>query len=155
MFSWRTTLSSQLFNNSPRVNVPSLYAELAFTLLTYGFALSNLASTTTGALGAYEYEHMPDADRRTKDERLAFAVKLLCRAAGVFAHIAHAVVPAWDKARPDARKTRPPDVTADVALALSQYARQEYGMHRSDRLQARPCGRTHARDSDHVLQSGL
>jgi len=74
VFSWRTTLSSNLFNTSPRLSVPTFTADLAFVLLTYGYALSNLARSYVGALDAYGRDQsMVYADRKSKDEQLSVA----------------------------------------------------------------------------------
>ncbi|KAI0292709.1 hypothetical protein B0F90DRAFT_1768352 [Multifurca ochricompacta] len=124
IFSWRTTLSAHLFNNSPRLSLPTLPAELVFTLLTYGFALSNLARLNVAALGTYERERgISDVERRAKDEKLGFAVTLLCRASGLFEHISTTVLSAaeqtssWQNGR-----SRPPEMTKEVASALSKLA---------------------------------
>jgi hypothetical protein len=88
VFSWRTTLSAHFFNNSPRLEFPILPVELVFTLLTYGFALSNLARLNFAALGTYECEcGISNVERKAKDEKLCFAITLLCRASGLFGHI--------------------------------------------------------------------
>lgn len=122
VFSWRSTLSATLFNSSPRQSVPSLHADLAFTLLTYGFAFSNLARSTVASLGRYEYERtISDSSRKTKDEKLNFAVQLLCRASGAFKHLSDTILPAWDHCDTSAQN-RPPDVTQEVTNALSKYA---------------------------------
>ncbi|TFY76996.1 hypothetical protein EWM64_g7016 [Hericium alpestre] len=122
VFSWRTTLSSQLFNNSPRLSLPKLPSELAFTLLTYGFALSNLARMSVVALGQYEYERgISDIERKAKDEKLGFAINLLCKASAVFAYVG-------DEILVEAEKTpgwlhgisRPPELSQEVASALSK-----------------------------------
>ncbi|KAH8108008.1 hypothetical protein BXZ70DRAFT_903407 [Cristinia sonorae] len=128
IFSWRTTLSSSIFNSSPRLSFPSLAAELAFTLLTYAFALSNLARAVVASLGSYEFERaISDSERKAKDERLGFAVTLLCKSAGVFEHIAKEVIPAWDEARKrlcDAgiSSPNPPDLSREVLIGLSKLA---------------------------------
>ncbi|KAI9457413.1 hypothetical protein F5148DRAFT_1222448 [Russula earlei] len=123
-FSWRTTLSAHLFNNSPRLSLPSLPSDLIFTLLTYGFALSNLARLNAVALGAYERERgISDVERKAKDEKLGFAVTLLCRASGLFEHVSTTVIPCaeqtpgWHTGR-----ARPPELSKEVALALSKLA---------------------------------
>lgn len=122
MFSWRSTLSESLFNSSPRQSVPSLHADLAFTLLTYAFVLSNLARTTVASLGNYECERsISDADRKAKDEKLNFAVTLLCRAGGVYKHLSEKVLPEWDKSD-SSSQGRPPDVTQQVTNALAKSA---------------------------------
>lgn len=125
VFSWRTTLSAHLFNNSPRLNLPSLYADLSSSLLTYAFALSNLARSMVAALGAYERERgISDVERKAKDEKLNFAVTLLCRASGLFSHISEQVLSDWDKhqaLQPDGPNlVRPPDLSREVNAALAK-----------------------------------
>ncbi|KAH9948929.1 hypothetical protein B0H21DRAFT_777518 [Amylocystis lapponica] len=98
IFSWRTTLSSSLFHNSPRLSLPALSTELAFTLLTYAFSLCNLSHTVVHSLGEYERDRaISDTDRKAKDERLGFAVTLLCKAAGVFEFTAKECLAEWDR----------------------------------------------------------
>ncbi|KIJ49594.1 hypothetical protein M422DRAFT_74636 [Sphaerobolus stellatus SS14] len=122
VFSWRTTLSSNLMNSSPRIPVVGLYAELAFTLLTYGFTLANLARSTTLSLGDYEHDrHITDVERRAKDEKLNFAVDLLSRASGVYLHVAEVVLPQALVHNTDASK-RIPELNMDVVMALSHLA---------------------------------
>lgn len=106
--------------------MPSLAAELAFTLLTYAFALSNMARAVVLSLGTYETERgISDADRKAKDERLGFAVTLLCKAAGIFEHIAKEVMGDWDAARESAIAAgipcpHPPDLSREVLIGLSK-----------------------------------
>ncbi|EJD52480.1 hypothetical protein AURDEDRAFT_111159 [Auricularia subglabra TFB-10046 SS5] len=115
VFSWRSTLSQHVLPTSPRVPVPGLHGELAFTLLTHAFALCNLAHATLAPLGAYEHERATSApQRKANDEAVAGAVKLLCRAAGIFTHIAEAVLPHWDA------PNRATDLGADVLQALAR-----------------------------------
>jgi hypothetical protein len=121
-FSWRTTLSSNLFNTSPRLSLPSLHADLASSLLTYASALSNLARSNVAALGGYERERATsDVDRRAKDDRLNFAVTLLCRASGVYSYIVDTVLPEWQSESPGGTTGRPPDLSSEVNTALSRY----------------------------------
>ncbi|KAA1475171.1 hypothetical protein DENSPDRAFT_782930, partial [Dentipellis sp. KUC8613] len=121
IFSWRTTLSSHLFSTAPRLALPALPSELTFSLLTYAFALSNLARASVLSLGQYEVERgISDVERRAKDERLGFAVSLFCRASGVFAFVADDVLaegslPAWPRGL-----ERPPELSKEVASALSK-----------------------------------
>ncbi|KAH9055536.1 hypothetical protein EDB87DRAFT_1302324 [Lactarius vividus] len=124
VFSWRTTLSAQLFNNSPRLSLPSLSAELVFTLVTYGFALSNLARLNVAALGSYERERgISDVERKAKDEKLGFAVAQFCKASGIFEHVSTVALsaaeqtPSWKNIR-----ARPPELSKEVTLALSKLA---------------------------------
>jgi hypothetical protein len=106
--------------------VPTVFAELAFALLTYGFCLSNLARATVAALGAYEAQaSLSEIDRKAKDDKLAFAVALLCRASGVFQHVSDVVVGRWEaavNASPSGTllQVRPPELTREVPLALSK-----------------------------------
>ena len=96
-----------------------LAAELSFSLLTYAFALSNLARTTVHSLGDYEYErHITDAERRSKDDKINFAANLLSRASGVYLHITEVVLPQCQKANADICR-RTPDLKKDVITALS------------------------------------
>ncbi|TCD68285.1 hypothetical protein EIP91_011251 [Steccherinum ochraceum] len=102
--------------------------ELAFTLLTYGIALSNLARAAVVSLRSYEFEHaISDADRKAKDERIGFAVTLLCKASGIYEHIAKEVIPAWDDARQRAAASgtpcpNPPEFSREVLIGLSKMA---------------------------------
>lgn len=125
MFSWRTTLSANFFNASPRLSLPSLYAELSFSLLTYAFAISNLARSVVTSLGVYEWERgISDVERKAKDEKLNFAVTLLCRASGLFSHISEQVLLDWDRQRAaepaTADVSRPPDLSREVNSALAK-----------------------------------
>ncbi|KAG8732307.1 hypothetical protein FRC12_019337 [Ceratobasidium sp. 428] len=124
IFSWRTTLSSHtLSSDSPRLNVHGLHAELAFILLTTAYALSNLSAASVASLGTYERDRaLPDSDRRAKDEKLTFAIKLLCRAAGIFTYVAQVVIPEWSKSPAAGSGARPPDLTKDVVSALAKLA---------------------------------
>ncbi|KAL4078312.1 BRO1 domain-containing protein [Scleroderma yunnanense] len=117
VFNWRTTLSSHLLNNAPRVPLPSLHADLAFSLLVYGMALSNFARLSVATLGNYEHEPaISDIERRAKDDKLNFAVSLLCRASGVFSYISDSVLTVWNQT------LRPPDMSTEVCAALSKMA---------------------------------
>ncbi|KAI0042676.1 hypothetical protein FA95DRAFT_1525170 [Auriscalpium vulgare] len=124
VFSWRTTLSAHIFSASPRLSLPSLPAELTFSLHTLAFALSNLARHTVSALGSYEHERgLSEAERVAKDERLAFAVSLLCRASGLWAHVGEGVLADAERNEKWMQGVeRPPEVRKDVALALSKLA---------------------------------
>ncbi|KAF8070784.1 BRO1-like domain-containing protein [Lyophyllum atratum] len=124
-FSWRTTLSANIFHTSPRLLLPGLQADLAFSLLTYAFALSNLARSTTISLGRYERERaISESERKVKDEQLNVAVDFLCRASGIFAYIGDTVLLAWEddiKSAPTAFE-KPPDMSREVNNALAKMA---------------------------------
>lgn len=124
VFSWRTTLSAHLFNNSPRLSLPTLPSELVFTLLTYGFALFNLARLNVVALGTYERERgISDVERKAKDEKLGFAVTLFCRAGGLFEHVGTTVLSGAEQIPGlQSGRSRPPELSKEVSMALSKCA---------------------------------
>ncbi|KAJ7205913.1 BRO1 domain-containing protein [Mycena haematopus] len=122
-FSWRTTLSANLFNTSPRLSLPSLHADFAYSLLTYAFALSNLARSKVSSLGTYEHDRaISDADRKAKDNQLNVAADLLCRASGIFSYISETVLVDWESASSTASTafTKPPDLSREVNNALAK-----------------------------------
>ncbi|ESK90332.1 ph-response regulator protein palc [Moniliophthora roreri MCA 2997] len=124
-FSWRTTLSAHVFNSSPRLSLPSLHAEYASSLLTYAFALSNLARTIVASLGPYERDrHITKEDRESKDERLKHAADFLARASGIFTFISETVLVEWENSRDapgsKAKFSRPPDLSKEVNTALAK-----------------------------------
>ena len=121
VFSWRTTLSSNLFNTSPRQSIPCVPADLAFTLLTYAFTLSNLARTNVESLGDYEHARATtEAERKLKDEKIQSAVMLLRKASGVFKHLGEVVIPEWERVAGPGTASRPPEMTQEVTTALSK-----------------------------------
>jgi len=86
--------------------------------------LSNLAHISVLALGDYEHEPaISDTERKQKDEKLGFAVNLLCRASGVFTCLAEDVLVQWDKetsGKAEASASRPPDLSREVNNALAK-----------------------------------
>ncbi|KAJ6557276.1 hypothetical protein DFH09DRAFT_1248226 [Mycena vulgaris] len=123
IFSWRTTLSANLFHTSPRQSLPSLHADYAYSLLTHAFALSNLARSKVAALGAYELDRaISDADRKAKETQLTVAADLLCRASGIFSYISDTVLVDWESATPAPTFAKPPDVSREVNNALAKSA---------------------------------
>lgn len=131
-FSWRSTFSANLLNTSPRQTVTGLYADLAFTLITYASALSNLAATSVTSLGAYETERaITDADRKTKDDKLNFAVQLLLKASGIFSHVAENVISQWERtlieiqASAGGSSSKPVDLSRELVSSLSRFALAE------------------------------
>ncbi|KAJ7134416.1 BRO1 domain-containing protein [Mycena epipterygia] len=121
IFSWRTTLSANLFNTSPRLSLPSLQADLAYSLLTYAFALSNLARSKVSSLGAYEHDRaISDADRKVKDAQLTVAADLLCRASGIFSYISETVLLDWESSSSTTSFVKPPDLSREVNNALAK-----------------------------------
>ncbi|KAF5380535.1 hypothetical protein D9615_004724 [Tricholomella constricta] len=124
-FSWRTTLSANIFNTSPRLSLPGLQADLAFSLLTYAFALSNLARSTANSLGRYERDRaISDSERKAKDEQLNVAVDFLCRVSGIYTYVGDTVLPEWEthiRGRPTGFE-KPPDLSREVNSALAKMA---------------------------------
>ncbi|KAH7920117.1 hypothetical protein BV22DRAFT_1133338 [Leucogyrophana mollusca] len=88
--------SVYLFNASPRLALPSPHYDLAASLLTYAYALSNLASAL---IATYDHDAVGAgvAGPGRCEERLGFAVNLLCQAAGVLGTLAEGVLPAWER----------------------------------------------------------
>jgi hypothetical protein len=124
VFSWRTTLSANLFNTSPRLSLPSLDADYAYSLLTYAFALSNLARAKISSLGTYEHDRaISDADRKAKDSQLTVAADLLCRTSGIFSYISETVLGDWESTSSVATSafTKPPDLSREVNSALAKW----------------------------------
>ncbi|KAF4567321.1 hypothetical protein EYR40_006318 [Pleurotus pulmonarius] len=123
VFSWRATLSASLFHASSRHSLPSLHAEYAYVLLTYAFALSNLARSSVKALGTYEHDRaISDSERRAKDEKLNFAVNLLLKASGIFQYVSETALLEWDNSRDGgtAGLNKPPDLSREVNSALAK-----------------------------------
>jgi hypothetical protein len=105
---------------SPRIALASLHADLASSLLTYAFALSNFARVTVASLGSYEHDRaISEIERKAKDEKLNFAVTMLCRASGIFTYMSEKVLLDWDKAG-DGASGRPPDLSKEVNAALAK-----------------------------------
>ncbi|KAJ7164638.1 hypothetical protein C8R43DRAFT_1122515 [Mycena crocata] len=126
IFSWRTTLSASLFNTSPRLSLPSLHADFAYSLLTYAFAFSNLARSKVLSLGTYEHDRLiSDVDRKAKENQLTVAADLLCRASGIFSYISETVLLDWESACSASTFTRPPDVSREVNNALAKWVFDE------------------------------
>ncbi|KAF5380265.1 hypothetical protein D9757_008213 [Collybiopsis confluens] len=119
VFSWRTTLSASLFNNSPRISLPSLHAEYACCLLNYAFAYSNLARTIVSSLGSYEHDRaISEAERETKDTRLTHAVRHLGRASEIFTYLSETVLPELHQVA--GSNKLPPDLSIEVNAALAK-----------------------------------
>jgi hypothetical protein len=56
-------------------------------------------------------------ERKAKDEKLGFAVTLLCRASGIFEHVGTTVL---SGAEQQIQRARPPELSKEVSLALSK-----------------------------------
>lgn len=123
VFSWRTILSTNLFNTSPRLSIPTFTADLAFILLTYGFALSNLARSYVTALDTHGRDQVvAESDRKTRDEQLNVAVSFLRRASGIFSYVSENVLATWNVSKPGSASNlkKPPDLTEEMSGALAK-----------------------------------
>ncbi|TFK54538.1 hypothetical protein OE88DRAFT_1624830 [Heliocybe sulcata] len=123
IFSWRTTLSARLLNNSPRLSIPYLPADLLFTTLTSAFALTNLARAVLVSLGDYETQRsILETERKEKDERLNFAVSLLGRAGGMFGWVGEVGLAGWEQEVKEkggmGKFERPVELSREVCAAL-------------------------------------
>ncbi|CAG8457420.1 4029_t:CDS:2 [Ambispora leptoticha] len=103
--SWRCSLSDSVLKKKPRVVCRDIYYELIFTLLTYGYACSNWASSII--------QRQEEIDTKLKQ-----AADFFCKAAGIFAYIAEQVCPRWNN--PPA--SRPPDVLMEMITSISKIA---------------------------------
>lgn len=115
-FTWR----SALLTRSGKSAMPGLHAELCAVLMLLGMALSNEAVGAVETLGMYELDTSVDAaTRRANDDRLKVAADLLCRASGLFSYVATELLPRLDVS------ARPPELSRDVAMALSRFSLAE------------------------------
>ncbi|KAF5367538.1 hypothetical protein D9758_003815 [Tetrapyrgos nigripes] len=125
-FSWSSALSSAVLNTSSRPSYPSLHAEYAFTLLTYGFTLSNFARSIVASLGTFEQDRtISQTDREAKDEQLKHATNLLTRASSIFNYVSETVLVDWEnflKHIDSNPVKKPPDLSRDVIAALAKLA---------------------------------
>lgn len=60
---------------------------------------------------------------KAKDERLNFAVTLLCKASGIFEYVAKTVLAKWEQERHTVKKDHatPPELSQEVTIGLSRY----------------------------------
>ncbi len=106
--------------------MPSLAAELAFSLVTYAFSLSNLARAIVVSLRSYETEPaISEQERKDKDERLGHAVAHLRTAAGIYEYVAKGILAKWDLARENAIASgmqcpHPPELSKEILIGLSK-----------------------------------
>ncbi|KAK9761375.1 hypothetical protein K7432_013774 [Basidiobolus ranarum] len=112
-FTWRCILTydvrppmMQNFKNmkKPKVTCQSIYYELAYTLLTYGFVLSNWAT----------YIFQNEVKLNQDETKLNTAAELLCKASGVFNYISENICPKWNSPE------KPIDCTREAITALAR-----------------------------------
>lgn len=97
---------------------------MTFSILTYGYCLSNLAHCVVISLGDYEYGRATmGPELKAKDERLNFAVTLLCKASGIFEYTAKTVLGRWEQERHTIKRdhANPPELSREVSVGLSRY----------------------------------
>jgi hypothetical protein len=94
-----------------------------YSVLTYGYALSNLSRVLSLGLGFYELDPgISEQERRAQDEKLTFPITLLCRASGVFEYAAGKLLTLWEHSSQGLPAARPVDLTREVCTALSKMA---------------------------------
>ncbi|KAK4051160.1 hypothetical protein OIV83_002982 [Microbotryomycetes sp. JL201] len=122
VFIWKSSLSSQpLKKPNQRIQLVSLHAELAATLLTHAICLANHADVLVQSLGSYETSvTMTSAALKAHDETVNVAADMLCRASGVLMHLAEVVIPRWETGVGEEWRRRPVEFTRDVATALAK-----------------------------------
>ncbi|GAA5840304.1 hypothetical protein JCM3766R1_001452 [Sporobolomyces carnicolor] len=147
IFVWKSSLSNQaLKKGKAKVALPSFHFELAATLLSYGICLANAAAVLVAALGSYEVSSSVSSSAiTTHDETVNQAADMLCRASGVFAHLAETVVPRWEAAvGGDSLRSRPVEFTRDAAIALSKLCLADANLLAIRRLLSRSLSVAHS-----------
>ncbi|KAJ8521833.1 hypothetical protein ONZ45_g1512 [Pleurotus djamor] len=100
--------------------------EYAYVILTYAFAVCNLARSSVKTLGLYEHDRtISDSERKAKDEKLNLAVNLLMKASGMFSYISQTALLEWDNSRDGGTNglPKPPDLSRVVNDALEKYVK--------------------------------
>ncbi|KAF8828615.1 hypothetical protein HHX47_DHR3000296 [Lentinula edodes] len=91
------------------------------SLLTYAFALSNLARTIVTSLGPFEHDRaISQAERETKEEKLKHATGHLSRASGIFTYLSETVLPELQHSASAFKSKLPPDLSPEVNTALAR-----------------------------------
>ncbi|GAA5907593.1 uncharacterized protein JCM6883_001828 [Sporobolomyces salmoneus] len=146
-FLWKSSLSSQgLKKGRTKVALPSFHFELTATLLSCGICLSNAAAVLVSSLGSYEVSSsVSSAAISTHDETVNQAADMLCRASGVFLHLAETVIPRWEAAVGiDSLRARPVEFTRDAATALSKMCLADANLLAIRRLLSRSLSVAHS-----------
>ncbi|KAM0787598.1 hypothetical protein ACM66B_003666 [Microbotryomycetes sp. NB124-2] len=122
VFIWKSSLSSQALKKpTQRIQLVSLHAELAATLLAHAICLANHAAVLVSSLGAYETSSTVSTSAlKAHDETVNVAADMLCRASGVLTHLAEVVIPRWETAVGEEWRRRPVEFTREVATALAK-----------------------------------
>jgi hypothetical protein len=127
-FSPRCTCCSSFIltfgNHFRKLTLLTIYShfELTATLLSYGICLANSAAVLVSSLGSYEISSSVSSSAiTTHDETVNQAADVLCRASGIFSHLAQTVIPRWEAAVGiESLRSRPIEFTRDAATALSK-----------------------------------
>lgn len=100
-----------------------MHADYAFTLLTYAFALSDLAHVIVDSVGNYERDRaITSTERQAREEKVNVAVDFLCRASGIFGFLCDSVLPEWETSRVSPpRSLKPPELTREVSNSLAKF----------------------------------
>ncbi|SCV73281.1 BQ2448_7207 [Microbotryum intermedium] len=175
VFTWRMTLSTQALKKpNYRVSLPSLCVvdtrprrsgtlllicprganvttpsryELASTLLCHALCLSNFSASLVASLGSYEFsDTLSTIDLGRHDEVVQKAADMLCRAAGVLAHLSQVVIPRWETAVgvESLAKTRPVELTRDVTMGLAKLCEADANLLAIRRLLSRSLSVAHS-----------
>ncbi|KWU41353.1 hypothetical protein RHOSPDRAFT_12399, partial [Rhodotorula sp. JG-1b] len=146
LFQWRASLSSVPLRKGSRRRVTLPHAELTATLLAYALCLANQASSLVASLGSYEIsKSVSSAAIAVHDETINSAAATLCRASGVLTYLAETVIPRWEAAvGTEALKSRPVEMTREVATALAKMCLADANLLAIRRLLSRSLSVAHS-----------
>ncbi|GAA5998717.1 hypothetical protein JCM5350_005398 [Sporobolomyces pararoseus] len=146
-FVWKSSLSTQaLKKDRTKVALPSFHFELAATLLSYAICLANSAAVLVSSLGSYEIASSVSSSAiSTHDETVNQAADMLCRASGIFLHLADTVIPRWEASVGiESLRARPIEFTRDAATALSKMCLADANLLAIRRLLSRSLSVAHS-----------
>ncbi|GAA6022246.1 hypothetical protein JCM11491_001680 [Sporobolomyces phaffii] len=147
-FVWKSSLSNRALHKKERTKValPSFHFELTATLLSYGICLANAAAVLVVSLGSYEISSsVSSAAIAVHDETINQAAETLCRASGIFLHLAETVIPRWEAAVGiESLKSRPIEFSRDAATALSKMCLADANLLAIRRLLSRSLSVAHS-----------
>ncbi|KDE03854.1 hypothetical protein MVLG_05676 [Microbotryum lychnidis-dioicae p1A1 Lamole] len=148
VFTWRMTLSTQsLKKSNQRVALPSYHYELASTLLCHALCLSNNSASLVASLGSYELSNtLSKTDLNRHDQVIQKAADMLCRAAGLLAHLSEVVIPRWEIAvgLDNLSKSRPVELTKEVTMGLAKLCEADANLLAIRRLLSRSLSVAHS-----------
>ncbi|SDA02787.1 BZ3500_MvSof-1268-A1-R1_Chr11-1g03157 [Microbotryum saponariae] len=148
VFTWRMTLSTQALKKPHhKVALPSYHYELASTLLCHALCLSNNSASLVASLGSYEFSNtLSTTDLRRHDQVVQKAAEMLCRAAGLLAHLSEVVIPRWETAvgLDSLAKSRPFELTREVTMGLAKLCEADANLLAIRRLLSRSLSVAHS-----------